>query len=97
MEISKSYGIQVAKLAGLPEEVIESAKSVLRRLENEVEKEGLKRKAEVETKKEYVVQLHPVVEELKSINLEEISPIEALNKLYKMKKMLMRIRHNLIF
>ncbi|MCW3134697.1 MAG: hypothetical protein N2V78_10255 [Methanophagales archaeon] len=92
MEISKSYGIQVAKLAGLPEEVIESAKSVLRRLENEVEKEGLKRKAEVETKKEYVVQLHPVVEELKSINLEEISPIEALNKLYKMKKMLMRIQ-----
>jgi len=89
---SKSYGIQVAKLAGLPEEVIESAKSVLRRLENEVEKEGLKRKAEVETKKEYVVQLHPVVEELKSINLEEISPIEALNKLYKMKKMLMRIQ-----
>ena len=89
---SKSYGIQVAKLAGLPEEVIESAKSVLRRLENEVEKEGLKRKAEVETKKEYVVQLHPVVEELKSINLEEISPIEALNKLYKMKKMLLRIQ-----
>jgi len=89
---SKSYGIQVAKLAGLPEEVIESAKSVLRRLENEVEKEGLKRKAEVETKKEYVVQLHPVVEELKSINLEEISPIEALNKLYKMKKMLMQIQ-----
>ena len=89
---SKSYGIQVAKLAGLPEEVIESAKSVLRRLENEVEKEGLKRKAEVETKKEYVVQMHPVVEELKSINLEEISPIEALNKLYEMKKMLMRIQ-----
>lgn len=89
---SKSYGIQVAKLAGLPEEVIESAKSVLRRLENEVEKEGLKREAEVETKKEYVVKLHPVVEELKSINLEEISPIEALNKLYKMKKMLMQIQ-----
>jgi len=93
---SKSYGIQVAKLAGLPEEVIKSAKSVLRRMENEVEKEGLKRKAEaegegekkeeVETKEEYVVQPHPVVEELKSINLEKISPIEALNKLYEMKK-----------
>jgi DNA mismatch repair ATPase MutS len=49
----------------------------------------MKKKAEVETKKEYVVQPHPVVEELKSINLEEISPIEALNKLYEMKKMLM--------
>ena len=89
---SKSYGIQVAKLAGLPEEVIESAKSVLRRMESEVGKggEGRERKEEeekkVETKKEYVVQPHPVVDELKSINLEKISPIEALNKLYEMKK-----------
>jgi hypothetical protein len=31
---------------------------------------------------EYVVQTHPVVEELRAINLEKISPIEALNKLY---------------
>jgi len=88
---SKSYGIQVAKLAGLPEEVIESAKSVLKRMESEVEKEGLKREEggeeekKVEVKKEYVLQKHPVVEELKSINLEQISPIEALNKLYEMK------------
>ena len=92
---SKSYGIQVAKLAGLPEEVIESAKSVLRRMESEVGKggEGRERKEEeekkVETKKEYVVQQHPVVDELKSINLEKISPIEALNKLYEMKKRIM--------
>jgi len=94
---SKSYGIQVAKLAGLPEEVIESAKSVLRRMESEVEKEGLRREVkrgeeeenvelEMKVKKEYVVQPHPVVDELKSINLEQISPIEALNKLYEMKK-----------
>ena len=92
---SKSYGIQVAKLAGLPEEVIESAKSVLRRMESEVGKggEGRERKEEeekkAETKKEYVVQPHPVVDELKSINLEKISPIEALNKLYEMKKRIM--------
>ncbi len=92
---SKSYGIQVAKLAGLPEEVIDSAKSVLRRMESEVGKggEGRERKEEeekkAETKKEYVVQPHPVVDELKSINLEKISPIEALNKLYEMKKRIM--------
>ncbi len=88
---SKSYGIQVAKLAGLPETVIESAKNVLKGIESEVEKEGLKRNVEgekeekeVEVKK--VVQEHPVIEELKSINVEQISPIEALNKLYEMKK-----------
>ncbi len=90
---SKSYGIQVAKLAGLPDMVVENAKSVLRRMEREEERVK-QRKEEgqedeevekgVEQKKEYVN--HPVVEELKSINLERVSPIEALNKLYEMKK-----------
>jgi DNA mismatch repair protein MutS len=90
---TKSYGIQVAKLAGLPEEVIESAKSMLIRMEREVENEGGKKDEgergvkKEEVKKEYVVQTHPVVEELQAINLEKISPIEALNKLYEMKKM----------
>ncbi|MDI6886188.1 MAG: DNA mismatch repair protein MutS [archaeon] len=89
---SKSYGIQVAKLAGLPEEVIESAKSVLKRMESEAEragarsKEGEKEEKEVVVEKEYVVEEHPVLEELKSINVEQISPIEALNLLYQMKK-----------
>jgi DNA mismatch repair protein MutS len=88
---SKSYGIQVAKLAGLPEEVIQSAKTVLKRMESEGERateksgEGAQLK-EVVVQKEYVVQEHPVLEELKSINVEQISPIEALNLLYEMKK-----------
>ena len=38
----------------------------------------------------YVVQSHPVVDVLISIDLEKISPIEALNKLYEMKKKLHR-------
>jgi DNA mismatch repair protein MutS len=68
---TKSYGIQVAKLAGLPEEVIESAKSMLIRMEREVEKESERKEADEkgvkkeEVKKEYVVQTHPVVEELR--------------------------------
>ncbi len=36
--------------------------------------------------KEFVVQSHPVVEELKLLNLEKTSPIEALNKLYELKE-----------
>ncbi len=61
-------------------------------MEREVEKES-ERKDEgergvkkAEVKKEYVVQTHPVVEELRAINLEKISPIEALNKLYELRK-----------
>jgi DNA mismatch repair protein MutS len=93
---TKSYGIQVAKLAGLPEEVIESAKSMLMRMEREVENESGKKGEDekgvkkVEVKKEYVVQTHPVVEELRAINLEKISPIEALNKLYELRRKLAR-------
>lgn len=86
---SKSYGIQVAKLAGLPEEVIESAKNVLTRMEKEIERERAGETKE-EHEKEVVVKTevreHPVIEELKSINVEQISPIEALNLLYELKK-----------
>jgi len=82
---SKSYGIQVAKLAGLPNAVIESAKSVLRLMERE-EKVGT-----VGGKKDPVPERqpqHPVLDELRSIDLEQISPLEALNLLHEMKKML---------
>lgn len=84
---SKSYGIQVAKLAGLPDEVIESAKSVLKRMESEMERERTddsEKKVVVKTE----VREHPVVEELKALNVEQISPIEALNLLYEVKKKL---------
>jgi DNA mismatch repair protein MutS len=86
---TKSYGIQVAKLAGLPAEVIESAKSMLMRMEREVETESRSKEVKnVDVKKEYVV--HPVIGELEAINLEKISPIEALNTLFEMKKKLHR-------
>ncbi|MHC1636225.1 MAG: DNA mismatch repair protein MutS [Candidatus Methanospirareceae archaeon] len=88
---SKSYGIQVAKLAGLPEEVIESAKGILRGLEGEKEKEGTKKGEEKEVIVKKVVQTHPVIEELKKVDVEKISPIEALNLLYEMKKKLQNL------
>ena len=124
---SKSYGIQVAKLAGLPAEVVENAKGILKRLERGAGKGGRKKEGavvegekeeeekeeeekeeeeeeegeeeegeeeegeeeeEAKATKERVVQEHPVVAELKSLNLERVSPIEALNKLYEMKRKL---------
>lgn len=88
---SKSYGIQVAKLAGLPEMVVENAKRNLRLMESEVETESVTLGASTgaesaKVTKEFVVQSHPVVEELKLLNLEKTSPIEALNKLYDLKE-----------
>ncbi|MBA5942761.1 MAG: DNA mismatch repair protein MutS [Methanophagales archaeon] len=88
---SKSYGIQVAKLAGLPNAVIESAKSVLRQMESE----GKKKEVAVVEKEDLVpehqhLHQHPVLKELKSVDVEQISPIEALNLLYEIKKMLVK-------
>jgi DNA mismatch repair protein MutS len=83
---SKSYGIQVAKLAGLPDVVIESAKGVLRRMEREGEREGRKCDLEGEAGEKKAKKVHPVIAALNSMNLERISPIEALNTLYEMKR-----------
>lgn len=88
---SKSYGIQVAKLAGLPAEVISSARQVLQRMEREAVRAGSgaqKGAPEPLVEKEIVVQEHPVLEELKTINIEQISPIEALNLLHEVQKKL---------
>ena len=91
---SKSYGIQVAKLAGLPTEVIESARSVVKRMESELASskaradEGGER---VIVQKEVVLQDHPVLEELRAINVERISPIEALNVLHELKQKLQHV------
>jgi DNA mismatch repair protein MutS len=52
------------------------------------EEARIKEEKAVVVKKEYIAQQHPVLEELKSINVEQISPIEALNLLYEMKKKL---------
>jgi DNA mismatch repair protein MutS len=88
---SKSYGIQVAKLAGLPAEVISSARQVLQHMEREAIRAGSgaqERAPERLVEKELVVQEHPVLEELKTINIEQISPIEALNLLHEVQKKL---------
>jgi len=85
-----SYGVEVAKLAGLPNAVINRAREILEELESEAG----------------VVHVHPAMSEqddqismidltqqqvcnaLQSISVETLTPIEAMNELYKLKKML---------
>jgi len=90
----RSYGIQVAKLAGLPGEVIESAFGVLKRLEEEeVADEKIIAKRLRRKKLEKVLKdrsqrtlfeipaTEPIVEEIKAIDVNNLTPLEALNKL----------------
>ena len=82
--VDKSYGINVAKLAGLPNEVIDRADSILKVYENK------------EKKRDIVVQTtlplnfeepkDELKEKLKKINILELTPLQALNLLNELKE-----------
>ncbi|MFQ3573103.1 MAG: DNA mismatch repair protein MutS [Thermodesulfovibrionales bacterium] len=81
----KSYGIQVGRLAGIPEKVIERAKEILVNLE--------KRDSERVTKKSVQLSLFgydDITEEILSLDLSNISPQKALKKLKEFQARLMR-------
>ena len=86
----QSYGIYVAKLAGVPESVIKRSGEILRELES-VEKFPISGKG-TEQLSLFISQPDPVGEKLKSelleLNPDHITPSEALNKIYQWKKMI---------
>lgn len=73
----RSYGIHVAELAGLPRQVVVRARQVLGDLEGQRPLERPEASAQLSLPLE-----HPVVAELKQLDLERLSPREALEKLY---------------
>lgn len=84
--MDKSYGIHVAQLAGLPRAVIHRAQEILEELE-----EGVSRSPMRAPKAKQLPLLsleHPLLEELKSLDVDSLSPIEALNRLYEWQKRL---------
>ncbi|MFA5628803.1 MAG: DNA mismatch repair protein MutS [Dehalococcoidales bacterium] len=86
--VDKSYGIHVAKLAGMPKTVIRRADEVLAELESE----SIKSASAKSEKQEPHPQLSlfgvkpEVVEELEKLDIDSLTPLEALNKLYKLQK-----------
>ncbi|HJV66102.1 MAG TPA: DNA mismatch repair protein MutS [Geomonas sp.] len=92
---SHSYGIQVARLAGLPQAVIERAKEILLNLEKgEYGEEGLPRLARGKKAPAQSPQLslfgsteEPIKERLRDVVVEMLTPLEALNLLDELKRM----------
>jgi len=82
----RSYGIEVARLAGIPQKAIERAKEILFILE----KADLLKDKNI--KKTLPKQLflfdeeNPVLEELKNLDVEKLTPLDALNLIAKWKK-----------
>jgi DNA mismatch repair protein MutS len=88
----KSYGIHVAKLAGLPKSILERSSEILEELESTFTKEATgehlaKHKTKQPDPDSLFVQKHKsVLEKLASIDINNLTPIEAINLLNKIKK-----------
>jgi DNA mismatch repair protein MutS len=88
----RSYGIQVARLAGLPRVVIARAQEVLARLETGMSNEDRQQDGElVQSEAASDPSLpppHPILDEVRQMDLFKMTPLEALNKLSAMKEQL---------
>lgn len=96
----KSYGIQVAKLAGVPDNVIERAKEIVEELSNNditeivqnISTEGSSKRSKPKLDEVDLEQISlldtmdndTILNELKELDLGQMTPIEAMNKLYEL-------------
>ncbi len=85
----KSYGVHVAKLAGLPRSIITRAWEVLSELEGEAQKQnnkGPKRRGHRAEQLPLVGLTSAVLEELLGLDVSSMTPMEAINKLYELQQ-----------
>jgi len=86
---SESYGLEVARMAGLPDNLINQAEEILKSLEG-------KKKINIDLSEKEIQKTLPlksldkqekqVLEEIKQLNPEDLTPLQALNLLFKLKK-----------
>ena len=81
----RSYGIHVGQLAGLPSPVVQRAEQILLQLEKSSGK-AIKIDPEMPRQMALFPETNPLLDELKEIDINALSPIEALNKFYEWKK-----------
>ncbi|MFC1913233.1 DNA mismatch repair protein MutS [Chloroflexota bacterium] len=88
--VDKSYGVHVAKLAGLPKSVVHRAEEVL--LELETDSSRMRKASKGRRKKEGTPQLplfgqrSQLLEELGKLDINSLTPLEALTKLYELQQ-----------
>jgi DNA mismatch repair protein MutS len=90
----KSYGLHVARLAGMPRGIIRRAREILDELEGDGNDKSRRRSAMGSSIQEAAPtyqltmfgQPDPVVEALKSLDVEALSPLEAITKLFELKR-----------
>ena len=83
----KSFGIQVARLAGLPYSLIERAKEILQQLEDSDINNAASRVKETLAQQVSLLgstEDEDILEELRTIDVNTLTPMEALTKLYEL-------------
>ena len=90
-----SYGIEVAKLAGVPSDVTKRAQVILDNIVNgsEIPESKLMKKAKNTNDGSFAISFDDlakdeIIEKLRTIDINTITPIEAMTKLYELKKLL---------
>jgi DNA mismatch repair protein MutS len=87
----KSYGIHVARIAGIPREITKRSAEILADLENTFAREARTNKltpnktAKMDTDLLFVQKHKPILEKLKDIDVNNLTPIEAINLLGQIK------------
>ncbi len=89
---TSSYGIEVARLAGLPDGVVSRAKTILKELEEQAGKPAARPAASCEEEQQVSLQAvaeQEVLARLRREQVDTMSPLEALNLLYELKQKLL--------
>jgi len=86
---SRSYGIEVAKLAGMPPETVRRAHQILRDLEEGVHESAIQKELDARPAEDqsalFEREHNPLKEEFDKINPDQMTPLEALQKLHDIK------------
>lgn len=85
--VDKSYGIHVARLASLPEKLINRASSILKVYESKEEKRDIKIQESLPLDELFEPKESQVEKELKDLDPMNMTPIEALNKICELKEL----------
>ena len=86
-----SYGVDVANLAGLPSSVITRARQILKELESQQPRQDISHKVSAEPDEQISmmdISSQQITDALRKLEVETLTPIEAMNELYKLKKLL---------
>ena len=84
----RSYGIEVARLAGLPEKVVQRAKTVLKELEEENGVQYTAPRTQAEQVSLGAIGEGEVLDAIRRCQIETLTPIEAMSLLYELKQKL---------